>query len=66
MKSPLALLTQQLSRVNHIAPITKVDVIRQAIDGIRMAFFISSDRAGFTSLRSVNDAEEVARFGQRR
>ena len=52
--------------MNHIVPVTEVDVVRQVIDGRRMAFFISSDRAGFTSLRPVNDAEELARFGQRR
>ena len=33
----------------------------QVIDGIRMAFFISSGRASFTSLRPVNDAEEPKR-----
>ena len=66
MKNPTALLTQKLSLVNHIVPVTEVDVVRQVIDGIRMTFFISSDRAGFTSLRPVNDAEELARFGQRR
>ena len=36
-------------------------VVRQVIDGIRMAFFISSGRASFTSLRPVNDAEEPKR-----
>ena len=46
--------------MNHIAPVTVV--VRQVIDGIRiMAFFISSDRASFTSLRPVNDAEELKR-----
>ena len=66
MKNPTVLLTQKLSLVNYIAPVTEVDIVSQVIDGIRMAFFISSDRAGFTYLRPVNDAEELARFGQRR
>ena len=36
-------------------------VVRQVIDGIRMAFFISSGRASFTSLRPVNDTAELKR-----
>lgn len=54
------LIQKKLSPVNHIGPVTVV--VREAIDGIRrMAFFICSDRASFTSLRPVNEAEELKR-----